>query len=1208
MKATETSSNKPLLRIANYGSRPTFAAACVAALVGLASVLSLQATVLDNFAGAKTGWTDTLNGGTVVQSGGHFTIATYPAAGELTYSVKTATALPIIAGSALELKVNVPSVSPGSGDPSPLAIVGWVPSGGALLANGYSLSFGAQDFIIMKNGTPLFSTNFATVPLSFQNANITLSLRMTANNDGSATILGRVYKLVANGQATEFSLLFQQTVTDASGLTGEGYAALGAKDQATPAGVTVAFSLLQDLVTTSTTLDTFTGSSVNTTMWHIIAEGNSGDSVSESSSGLLCTAGHGALGGFAGVLFQLGVFPIAAGGQVEFQVDMVDDTQSAYGGVGSYPVLGYLPSLIPSYLATLTEYHIAYDYVNTDIIVSGKGYNCWWDYSDSIQPPVAPPGTRMTITMSGETNFAGSVNCRIETRIEDLSVADPNNPARLVYQAEAVDTTNFDAWNESGYLGPVPQPFVNVNGYLTISVFNADTTVGDGFVAAAVFQNAVVRKTVPPPTAPAISAVVPAYGSNFVSSGNVVAFTATDPNGNNIQTTKMSITLNGVTYNSASSGVTFSGSPGTVVTMTLAGALAANVNYVGSVQVTNSLGLASSYPLVFDTFLASDYVVESEDYNFSSDGGLTWGSYIDNPTLIPDGGYDSAHAYNGQFGMPEMDFHDSHGSTYATPGIGDANHSFRFDEVYNTDSIDPARAAYVTAGVPERELNGINDGNWLNYTYGNYPVGTFNVFLRQAAAIINPSLVTLARVTGATTSSQTAAILGTFAEPPTGLNTFINVPLTDGAGNPMVLRLAGGLDTFQIYDWVTGNASSDTGSLQQNYFVFVPVTIGTNLGPIVALATPLAGFTFNSIAPTVNATIANRDTSVSVGTIGMKINGSHVAATAYATNGGAFVTYTLPSPLPTPGSTVTSTVYYQDGASTWYTNTWTWTLAYNYLSTSLPLGSLTIRGIDARMVQSSAANIAGSGSSLDNSVASAKAVLAQPANYVVDVTSTNIVQSVSWGLNVGDGGSINLFPGLCAGPNVSFAVEAFTYLHLTAGSHTFNVVSDDHVGIYSGSSLKNDGITLIQDNNGDFSFIASAEGLYPFHIIYEQGQGAADCVLTCKDTGSPIAINQTGAPEAYYPFVVESATSPAGPWTADTAANAGNTLAQADVLCGGVGPTVADETMTGGQVIINPAAGAPKYYRIDGPRPTKITSFTKTRTTPSTVTIHYTGQ
>jgi len=77
---------------------------------------------------------------------------------------------------------------------------------------------------------------------------------------------------------------------------------------------------------------------------------------------------------------------------------------------------------------------------------------------------------------------------------------------------------------------------------------------------------------------------------------------------------------------------------------------------------------------------------------------------------------------------------------------------------------------------------------------------------------------------------------------------------------------------------------------------------------------------------------------------------------------GATVTYSNNVLYPW-GSKHTNTVAFKDSNNNWQTNTWTWTTAYPYLvaSDSLPVGSLSIRGFDARLAHSAAANMGGSG-------------------------------------------------------------------------------------------------------------------------------------------------------------------------------------------------------------------------------------------------------
>jgi len=1175
----------------------------------LLSCLPLPATVLDNFTGPKTGWADTLNGGSVLQSSGEFTITTANPGGSLTYSVKTSAPFTNASGHSVEFRINVDSVTPGSMNTNPLAILGWVPDGGALLASGYSVSVGAADVMLHKGGSILYATNFTVAGTNLQNANITVALRMSC--EGTAiTVNARVYRRIPNGTVGEyFTTLFEHTVVDASGLLGAGNPALGVKNQASTNGVTVALSNLQGFDTVTTVLDTFNNGSLDTTKWTVYKKNAPlGDSVTVGPNGLdiLATIAD-ATGGFAALYSANNTYKIVDGGQVEFQLDVVNNIT---GGPNGYSAMGYLPVGNPAYITGIIEYHVANDITGHTLVVTGKGYNEWWGGRNDIQPPYTPPGCRYILTMTGE----GS-NCRIETRIEDLSVADINSPARVVWQAEFVDTPAIDCQDTNN-----PAPYLNSSdGRFTISTFNAGAVpVAFGGTspnwAEVIFSNAVVRQTIPGKTPPVLANVSPAYSANFLPSTNVVSFDVSDAT--NLPLSGLSITLNGATYANGSSGVTITpgGSTSTARHFALASALTPNSNYVGSVQATDANGLTSSFPLLFDTFLTNDYVIEVEEFNFSTNGGLNGGAFLDNPLLIADTLLDPK-AYNSQAGLAEVDYHDNRGSSWS--GGYDANHTFRTtDPVYTSHSSDLARAKYADAGGPgagfyETEVTDINDGDWLNFTH-TYPAGTFNVFLRQATFKLADSLVTLERVGGdPTTTSQTNSILGTFAATPTGIGLFANVPLTDGAGNLMVLRFSGGVDTLQIHNRVTGNANLDNGNLEQNYMVLVPVTGVGILRPLVALAAPLANSTLNSVVPATTATIANRDTTVNLGSIILQIDGTTVPATVNPTNNGAFVSYALASPLPLPNSMVTNTLIFKDSDGVYQTNTWTWTLTYIYLpaTNSLPIGSLSVRNFDARMVQSSAANLGGTGGLL-NSVASAQAVLANPPTYAVDLTSTDIVANLAWDLNATAFGATANFPGLClppANPN-SFAVEAFAYVYLTAGRHRFHVDSDDAVGIYSGTSLADMSITLLHNDgvtHADFDFVAAADGLYPFHVIYEQGQGSAYLVLNSVNLAdnSLTLVNAPNGVAAYYPLVCQSASSAAGPYTVDAAANVGNIITTANVLCDGTGGAL-NQTVTGGTMNI-PISGSAKFYRLNGSRATKLTRIVRSG---SIVVITYLAQ
>lgn len=403
-----------------------------------------------------------------------------------------------------------------------------------------------------------------------------------------------------------------------------------------------------------------------------------------------------------------------------------------------------------------------------------------------------------------------------------------------------------------------------------------------------------------------------------------------------------------------------------------------------------------------------------------------------------------------------------------------------------------------------------------------------------------------------------------------------------------------------------------------NYYSTAPAA-GTMPATVTDLSPPPAGKA-TEIYPTVSVGILNRDTTVNASSIqlwldGVRIpNGSLTIDPNYvykpnnpSANGQSFPGATITCSnltLYPVGTRHTNAVVFMDSNSVLQSNAWTWTTAYPFLSASnsLPLGSLSLPGFDARMVQSSAANIGGTGG-LNNSVASAKAVLAY--QYAVDLAATNIVQAVAWGLNAGQNGSeygaITNFPGLCIPPGNpnSFAVQTLAYLQLTAGYHQFYVDSDDTVGIYSGTNLTDTSIVLLETTgvaHQSFAFVVEADGLYPFNIIYEEGGGAAYLVLNSVNLSdnSQTLLNTPGGVPAFYPLVCKSSTSVAGPYTVDAAANLGNVLAEIPVSCDGTNINMMsfNQEVTGGTLTV-PISGPTKFYRLDGPRATRITGINK---------------
>src|SRR5438034_11756318 len=108
---TLTGSQCPRIRRPSHSTFCSFTALAVGLTLLLGSSPTASAFILDDFNGASlSGWTSTLNGGSVVQSGGQLTITPVAFLGALTYSKKTDRAFTNLATHTLEFKVLVNSI------------------------------------------------------------------------------------------------------------------------------------------------------------------------------------------------------------------------------------------------------------------------------------------------------------------------------------------------------------------------------------------------------------------------------------------------------------------------------------------------------------------------------------------------------------------------------------------------------------------------------------------------------------------------------------------------------------------------------------------------------------------------------------------------------------------------------------------------------------------------------------------------------------------------------------------------------------------------------------------------------------------------------------------------------------------------------------------------------------------------------------------
>ena len=1179
-------SNESLIRVTDYPSEPAHITVWVAAFFSLAAVLCLQATVLDDFNSAtRTGWADTPNGGHLTQSGGQLQVTTAASSGALTYGTKTSQSFANAASQSLEFRVDVNAVVPGSGDPNAAAILAWLPSGAVpgSGSSGYSLWVTAGGATLKHGSTSLATASYPAAATN--NQNTTLMLRMTPSG-GSISVNARVYRQTGSLPMQTNTIVWEttQTVSDSVGTPGD--AAVGTSSGASASGATVNFDNLQVFPLQDSVLDDFSGGSADLANYSQTLNGGSAV-ISGGQLELKTITLNNTV--YSAVRRTAPNYQIIDGSRLELGVDIVNNATGPFDP-DAFAALSYTPFNSDAGVGYLIGYHIGAGCYGLSI---GKAYGEWWvnqqPYPTYLSTGNSIPASnvRLIISMTGE-----GTSVRIDSRVEDLNVG-VNDPARVLYQNVFVDTAAADpmdnnttpAYGDGGLPGTSAAAYLNAPGSVALYAFYGGTS-GDSVDIT--YDNLVVNQTAPANLPPAIGSISPPDRSNFVATAaSQVSFQVTDDI--NIPANNVGLTLNGVTYANGS-GATVTGTTASK-TFTLSSPLAPDTFYTGSIQATDSVGAVTIQNYSFDTFRTNTcYVVESEDYNYGS------GQYIEPYNTL-------VNQYQGLAGTAEVDFHDSRTSMDA------ANSVYRQDPVRNNITGDGPRPKYAGSAPGEIVLVDRQNGDWDNYTHV-YPAGWYTAYMRMSQYIVPVSVIELDRVTSDPTQpDQTTVPLGSFLGTATGYDINHDVPLTDAFGNRLLVQFSGAADTLRVNNISVQATDSD---LWQNYMVLAPATSPGSQPPFVSQVSPAAGAVvgLNALG-TNNATIVNRDSTVDATSVIVQINGVTVPSTATVTAGGATVIW-----IPAGSSaTLTNTLIFKDNLNAWQTNSW----AYSYstvlqAANSLPLGSLTVPGFDARMVQSSStgdpayANIGNGG--LANSVDSAKAVLAIPPQYTVNLTSTNIVQTVNWGIGGNEYADQNNFPGLCLPPADinSYAVEIFAYLQLTAGVHRFYVDSDDDVGIYSGANLADTSTVLVETTgvvHESLDFLVPADGLYPFHVVYEEGGGAAYLRLqsVSLSDNSQTLLNASGGVNAYYPLVCKSATAVAGPYTVDAAANAANALATANVLCDGTG-TALNQTLTGGTITI-PIAGSAKFYRLDGPRPSKVTSITKVG---SNVVITYQAQ
>ncbi len=311
---------------------------------------------------------------------------------------------------------------------------------------------------------------------------------------------------------------------------------------------------------------------------------------------------------------------------------------------------------------------------------------------------------------------------------------------------------------------------------------------------------------------PAIKNLNPAIttGGNLFVSTNKLTFTVSSYN-NTIATNDVHTYLNG---SDVSSSQTFTGfNTNWTVSVSLLSLPANQVNQTFAIGVKDSNGLTNGVSGSFDTFSQNNFMIEAEDYDFSS------GQFIDNPIQTGP----NTTATNSYYGFPGGTLGANlavYGVDYTTSNtITGETFIYRLDNSAGTEaSTDFLRSRFINSGFTntDYDVGWWSPGTWLNYTR-TFPANQYIIYGRLAygGAYTN---ATLGLVTaGRGTSSQTTQTLGSFSDPnANGFQAWHWIPLmTNGQ---MAVVTLGGVEALKV----TAPPGSATGSLNANYYMFVP--------------------------------------------------------------------------------------------------------------------------------------------------------------------------------------------------------------------------------------------------------------------------------------------------------------------------------------------------------------------------------------------------
>ena len=836
---------------------------------------SISARVLDNFDdNTKTGWTDFLFPvgpyAQITESGGQFKFNLVPVGQPIfAASTKTTETFDLKEGRTIEFRVDLVN---GNGADS-FAILSFIPTSQAVSSlNGYGFAKSTTDILVTKSLDKYFYNE--NPPTAIKNENVTMVLSLTVK-DGNVIINSKLLDKDANN-----AVLFERTFVDTPGAdvlsdgTDNGPAYMGPgrfvlmcyEDGGnTQASYEVTFDNAETFVTDSVILDNFNDNTKTDWSDFLFPVGPYAQ-ITEANGQFKFSLVPVGQPIFAASTKTSRTFDLVDGERIEYRVDLVSGN-----GADSFAVLAYIPTSQP--VSSLNGY--GFSKSSTDILVT-KSLDKYF-YNEN--PPTAIKNENVTMVLS--------LTARGETVTINAKLLDKDANNAVLFERTFVDTPGADVLSDGTDNGPA---YMGPGRFVLMCYEDNGTTQASYEVT---FDNA-EASAAPLPTnlPPEIKNISIEPSANFVSTATPITFTASD--NADLADADISITVNGQKF-TAGNGLTLSG-PANNRTGTF-NTLVANTNYTVTIEVIDAEDVTARETFTFDTFSPSNLMIEVEDYNF---GG---GQFIDNPAPSPEG-VGAANGYAMQIGVKGVDYDDTRTNLDDVPYRPE-------DNVRMQRTLDFPRAKFIAAGgaaagIYDYDVGDIAAGEWLNFTR-TFPAGTFQIYLREALRNGTQIETVLEEVTSdRTQENQTTRVIGSFITTPSGLQ-FRNIPLTDALGNIITVELSG-VETLRLRQ--ASGAPSD-GAIYQNYLLFVPVqSTGIQRATITSLS-PAVGSTVNTVTPRIEATIANRDTTVVPASVKLFVNDTLANATVSPTAGGATVAYDI-TPLPPSPSTITARIEFTD--------------------------------------------------------------------------------------------------------------------------------------------------------------------------------------------------------------------------------------------------------------------------------------------------------